>query len=103
MAADPKSSATRTTLLAGVGIIVLLGVFLASCGSPRACGDYDRIHTGSGFVYEYDPNDGDYDRVNGDYVYVGCDEGRRSSSTSGGGWVSGGGSSNRGGGPGFGK
>ncbi|TDQ48793.1 hypothetical protein [Actinorugispora endophytica] len=121
MADDDSATNVKRFLLIGTGLVAVLVVCLVACSPSRACGDYDRETDVSGNTYyEYDPNDGDYDLVNGEYTYVGC----RSGSSSGGGvWFFGGssgnsggnnnsnsnstsdssGSSNRGGGPGWGK
>ncbi|KUP95619.1 hypothetical protein [Thermobifida cellulosilytica] len=122
MAADSGPSAiVKKGVLVGLGVLALVVVFSASCGSSVSrCGDYDReqayvfnpgrgnydkngnqyvwVGDGTGDYdqevrYEYDPGDGQYDLRNGEYVYVGCTDRRSgSSSSSGGVWFFGGGS-----------
>lgn len=99
----------KKIVLLALGAVALLAVLSqAACASSRPCGDYERVGT----TYRYTPDRGEYDRVNGEYVYVGCRGRGSSGSGSGGGWWivngggsggSGGGSSHRGGGPGWGK
>ncbi|WP_017539509.1 MULTISPECIES: hypothetical protein [Nocardiopsis] len=103
----------KVLLIAGLGGIVLV-IALASCGSASArpdCGDYDLVNG----EYVYNDDRGDYEREDGRYIYVGCDTSRShgssgsSSGSGGGGFFSfwGGGSRDgsgfRGGGPGWGK
>lgn len=103
----------KILLLTGLVGIILVVAFasLGNASTRRECGDYDRVNG----QYVYRDDRGDYEKENGQYIYVGCDSGSRGSSShnnnsgsSGGFFSSWGGSSrdgsgHRGGGPGWGK
>ncbi|MDA2806812.1 hypothetical protein [Nocardiopsis suaedae] len=104
----------KILLLIGLAGVIVVVVFVAignASGRPE-CGDYDRVNG----EYVYRDDRGDYEKENGEYIYVGCSSNSRGSSghnnnsgSSGGGFFSSWGGSSRdgsgfrGGGPGFGK